>query len=65
MDVKPIRQILDAQAFVPADVVALARWTANYYAAGVGDTIQPAAAVARARSGCAQDDAWRRSRRRG
>ena len=37
--VKPIRQALDADAFVPADVVALARWTAEYYAAGVGDTI--------------------------
>ena len=24
---------------MPADVVALARWTAEYYAAGVGETI--------------------------
>ena len=31
--------MLDADAFVPPDVVALARWTAEYYAAGVGDTI--------------------------
>ena len=38
-DVKPIRQVLDAEAFVPADVVALARWTADYYAAGAGETI--------------------------
>jgi primosomal protein N' (replication factor Y) (superfamily II helicase) len=38
-NVKPIRELLDATAFVPADVVALARWTAEYYAAGVGDTI--------------------------
>jgi beta-galactosidase GanA len=37
--IKPIKKILDADAFVPADVVALARWTAEYYAAGVGDTI--------------------------
>jgi primosomal protein N' len=36
---KPIRQVLDAHAFVPPDVVSLARWTAEYYAAGVGDTI--------------------------
>ena len=36
---KPIRQVLDAYAFVPADVIALARWTAEYYAAGPGDTI--------------------------
>ncbi len=38
-NVKGIRQVLDASAFVPPDVVALARWTAEYYAAGVGDTI--------------------------
>ena len=37
--IKPIRSVMDAHAFVPADVVALARWTAEYYAAGVGDTI--------------------------
>jgi primosomal protein N' (replication factor Y) len=37
--VKPIREVLDAESFVPADVVALARWTAEYYAAGPGDTI--------------------------
>ena len=38
-DVKPVREILDAGAFVPADVIALARWTAEYYASGVGDAI--------------------------
>jgi primosomal protein N' (replication factor Y) (superfamily II helicase) len=38
-EVKPLRQVLDEEAFVPAEVVALARWTAEYYAAGVGDTI--------------------------
>ncbi len=37
--VKSLREVLDADAFVPPDVVALARWTADYYAAGVGDTI--------------------------
>jgi primosomal protein N' (replication factor Y) len=37
--VKPIRQLLDADAFVPPHVVELARWTAEYYAAGVGDAI--------------------------
>jgi len=37
--VKPIREVLDREAFVPAAVVELARWTAEYYAAGVGDTI--------------------------
>jgi primosomal protein N' (replication factor Y) len=37
--IKPLRQILDEDAFVPPDLIALARWTAEYYAAGVGDTI--------------------------
>ncbi|MCC7416903.1 MAG: primosomal protein N' [Acidobacteria bacterium] len=37
--VKPIQRVLDERAFVPADVVALARWTAEYYAAGPGQAI--------------------------
>jgi primosomal protein N' (replication factor Y) len=37
--IKPIRQILDRDPFIPADVVALAQWTAEYYAAGPGETI--------------------------
>ena len=49
-NVKPIREVLDAGAFVPPDVVALARWTAEYYAAGVGDTI-PALLPPMARGG--------------
>src|SRR4051812_40369347 len=47
---KPIREVLDPDAFVPPDVVALARWTAEYYAAGVGDTI-PALLPPMARGG--------------
>ena len=39
MDIKPVRQVLDAEAFVPPDIIALARWTAEYYAAGAGETI--------------------------
>jgi primosomal protein N' (replication factor Y) len=38
-DVKPIKQVLDAHGFVPAEVIELARWTAEYYAAGPGETI--------------------------
>ena len=38
-DVKPIKEVLDAHAFVPLEVIELARWTAEYYAAGPGDTI--------------------------
>jgi len=37
--IKPIQEVLDAEAFVPPEVVGLARWTAEYYAAGPGDTI--------------------------
>src|SRR5439155_19957020 len=47
---KPLRQILDEASFVPPEVVALARWTAEYYAAGVGDTI-PALLPPMARGG--------------
>jgi primosomal protein N' (replication factor Y) (superfamily II helicase) len=37
--IKPIGRLLDDRAFVPAEVVGLARWTAEYYAAGAGETI--------------------------
>lgn len=40
--VKAIRRTLDAGPFVPADVVELAQWTAEYYAAGPGETIAAA-----------------------
>ena len=49
-NVKPIREVLDVGAFVPPEVVALAQWTAEYYAAGVGDTI-PALLPPMARGG--------------
>jgi primosomal protein N' (replication factor Y) len=38
-EIKDIRQVLDVESFVPADVVALAQWTAEYYAAGPGESI--------------------------
>ena len=37
--VKPLKQVLDAEPFIPSDVVDLARWTAEYYAAGAGEAI--------------------------
>lgn len=37
--VKPIRDVLDEEAFVPSDVIALAAWTAEYYAAGAGEAL--------------------------
>ncbi len=36
---KPFRTLMDAEPFIPADVVDLARWTAEYYAAGAGEAI--------------------------
>jgi primosomal protein N' (replication factor Y) len=37
--IKELRRVLDDGAFVPPDVIALARWTAEYYAAGPGEAI--------------------------
>jgi primosomal protein N' (replication factor Y) len=37
--VKPVRDVLDNEAFVPGDVIALATWTADYYAAGAGEAV--------------------------
>jgi primosomal protein N' (replication factor Y) (superfamily II helicase) len=36
---KPIAELIDRESFVPPGLVALAQWTAEYYAAGVGDAI--------------------------
>jgi primosomal protein N' (replication factor Y) (superfamily II helicase) len=38
-DVKAVRNVLDRESFIPPDVVDLARWTAEYYGAGAGETI--------------------------
>ena len=38
-EIKPLKTVLDAEPFIPSDVVELARWTAEYYAAGVGEAI--------------------------
>jgi primosomal protein N' (replication factor Y) len=39
---KPLIDVLDADAFLPASVVALAAWVADYYACGVGEAIATA-----------------------
>src|SRR4029079_15942292 len=36
---KALREVLDAEPFVPEDVVALARWTAEDYPGGAGAAI--------------------------
>jgi primosomal protein N' (replication factor Y) len=40
--IKPIVDILDPTPFLPADVVALAMWVAEYYACGTGEAIAAA-----------------------
>ncbi len=42
IEIKPLVRVLDDAAFLPAEVVELARWTAEYYAAGTGATIMAA-----------------------
>jgi primosomal protein N' (replication factor Y) (superfamily II helicase) len=41
-DIRALVDVLDAQPFLPADVVALAAWVADYYACGVGEAIATA-----------------------
>jgi primosomal protein N' (replication factor Y) len=41
-NIKPIIDILDPTPFLPSDVVALARWVAEYYACGIGEAIATA-----------------------
>jgi primosomal protein N' (replication factor Y) (superfamily II helicase) len=40
--VKPLIEILDEQPFLPADVLRLAVWTAEYYACGAGEAVAAA-----------------------
>ena len=40
--VKSVREILDNDAFVPPDVMALAQWASRYYLAGLGDALASA-----------------------
>jgi primosomal protein N' (replication factor Y) len=41
-DLKPLIDVLDAEAFLPPDVVDLAAWVADYYACGIGEAIATA-----------------------
>jgi primosomal protein N' (replication factor Y) len=38
-DLRPLIDVLDADPFLPPEVVALAEWVADYYACGVGEAI--------------------------
>ena len=41
-ELKDVIEVLDQEPLLPADVVALCRWVADYYLAGVGDAIAAA-----------------------
>jgi primosomal protein N' (replication factor Y) len=50
-DLKDVVEVVDDEAFLPANVVELCRWVAEYYVAGIGDAIAVAMPPgARARS---------------
>ena len=40
--IKPLKAVLDAGAFLPADVLQLAKWVSEYYLAGPGATLAAA-----------------------
>jgi primosomal protein N' (replication factor Y) (superfamily II helicase) len=39
---KPIREVLDTEPYLPEDVVRLATWVAEYYACGIGEALATA-----------------------
>lgn len=41
-DIKDIAETIDSDAFLPAGIVGLCRWVADYYMAGVGDALTAA-----------------------
>ncbi len=41
-EIRDVRQVLDGEAFVPADVVALTEWVSDYYLAGPGAALAAA-----------------------
>ncbi len=41
-DVKPIAEVLDAEAFLPAEILRLITWVAEYYGCGVGEAMAAA-----------------------
>ncbi len=40
--IKPVIEVLDAEAYLPADVVGLATWVAEYCACGIGSALATA-----------------------
>ena len=41
-DIRDVAEVLDSEPFLPASVVELCRWVADYYLAGIGDAIAAA-----------------------
>jgi primosomal protein N' (replication factor Y) len=39
LDIKPILEVVDADGYVPPQVVELCRWVAEYYVSGIGDAL--------------------------
>jgi primosomal protein N' (replication factor Y) len=39
LEIKPIIEVVDADGYVPAQVVELCRWVADYYVSGIGDAL--------------------------
>ena len=42
VELKDVVELLDQQAYLPPSIVELCRWTADYYLAGLGDTVSVA-----------------------
>src|SRR5829696_6535178 len=42
IELKPVIDVLDQEAFLPGHVIDLALWASEYYAAGPGETIAAA-----------------------
>src|SRR5262249_52363648 len=38
--IKPVLRVLDTEAFLPAEIVDLAQWTAEYYLGGPGEALR-------------------------
>jgi primosomal protein N' (replication factor Y) len=41
-EIRDVREVLDAEAFVPTDVVALTEWVSDYYLSGPGAALAAA-----------------------
>jgi primosomal protein N' (replication factor Y) len=61
-EIKPIVEILDTEPYLPADVLRLLSWVAEYYACGVGEALAAAMPPLALRKGGAAASAFRTRR---